>query len=795
MAGKKAFPIFSSKEDSNFKEALKLYDGKQYKKALKLVETNLKKNSNHAESLALKGCINYHLDNKLEAEPYILKAIAKSPNNYLVNHLAGIYYRTVENYVEGAKWLSLANDNGSPNKPILRDLSIMQTQIRDYKNLLTSRQLFLEHQPGYRANWTALAVAHHLNKDYSGAVTTLTKIESIIKDHLTDADRYEQSECALYKIAIIAEAGNYAKALKTLKEDESEIKDKLSVLEYYAKFSYFLGDLKSASIYYRKLLQRNPDNKDYYNMLELSLQTVNKPQNYRLKLYEKLAKFYPKSDPPKYIPLTFLSSNNPNFEIKAREYILTQLKRGLPSTFVNIKPLMRNTGKQKIIEKIVLDFLKNEVPELENPTIKLWTYYFLSQFYLNVSVSLLDPSYFVKLQESEKYIDLALEHSPTLVELYIMKARILKHQGHLIKAAEVMSEGRELDLQDRFVNSKATKYLFRANKVDQAIDCISLFTKIDADSVNGCKDLHTMQVNWVLIESAEAYNRLYHQAQQKYNDFIKAKEEKTEQEVEEEEEDSLQEIELLENIEINKGLALKRFHSVLKIFDTFYNDQYDFHSYCMRRGTPRDYIDTIKWEDQIHSTPIYVRAVKGLSEIYFELYQEKKAGKQKELEEENPKLKKTSKKNKKVKSQINKRKAELIARVESVQDDEDPLGAKLLQGITESNILDSLFNIVKPLSEEAKDYKTTWEILYKIYILQGKYILALQALKNLNKIIDPTDRKFALIGEKVIELYNICMNDKDAPPAIAKVLGKALKTSFPDFDESDPEKFLEIYRN
>lgn len=36
-------PILANKEDSNFNEALKLYESKQYKKALKLVEQTLKK--------------------------------------------------------------------------------------------------------------------------------------------------------------------------------------------------------------------------------------------------------------------------------------------------------------------------------------------------------------------------------------------------------------------------------------------------------------------------------------------------------------------------------------------------------------------------------------------------------------------------------------------------------------------------------------------------------------------------------------------------------------------------------
>ncbi|ABN68122.2 predicted protein [Scheffersomyces stipitis CBS 6054] len=780
MVAKKGNPIFANKEDGNFREALKLYDAKQYKKALKLVETNLKKNSNHAESLALKGCINHNIGNKSEAESYVLKAIQKAPANYLVNHLAGIYYRSVENYVEASKWLKAANDNGSPNKPILRDLSLMQTQIRDYKNLKDSRQQYLEFQPGYRANWTGVAIAHHLNKDYAAAVSTLTKIEGIIKEHLTDADRYEQSECVLYKVDIIAKSGDIAKALATLEEDSSEIKDRLSFLEYKARFLMLLDKKHEASLIYRQLLQRNPDNMQYYNLLELSLGTVGNSVDLRLKLYEKLDSFYPRSDPPKFLPLTFTPSSHARFEEKVRSYLVPQLKRGIPATFVNVKPLYKNHKKLKVIEKVVLDFYAAELPKIDNPTVFVWTNYFLAQHYL----------YLNELDTANKYIDDALKHSPTLVELYTIKARIVKHQGKFEEAADIMNAGRELDLQDRFINSKATKYYFRANKVDEAIDCISLFTKLEDGVINGCKDLHVMQVNWVLVESAEAYKRLYHEYEAKLKEF------KESSPLESEESKEL-ENELVENIETYKGLALKRYNAVLKIFKIYYNDQYDFHSYCMRRGTPRDYIDTLEWEDRIHSTPIYTRVLKGMAEIYFEIYNEqqvKQSSESPSIEEGKTTKKQNNKKNKK-KSQINKKKADFIARVESEKDDEDPLGAKLLSDLTnDDQIIDKLFQLYKPLIEEGKDLRLTHEVLYKTYLIEGKYVLALQSVKSLNKVLGgSSDVKLRSIGERVVELSETAQNDKNANAAIVKVVGKGLVSAFPEFGELSKEDFLNVY--
>lgn len=741
-------PIFANKEDANAREALKLYEAKQYKKALKLVDQNLKKNSSHAESLALKGCANHQLGHKADAEPYIIKALAKEPANYLVNHLAGIYYRSVENYEEAAKWYKAAMDHGLQNTPILRDLSLLQSQVRDYKNLKDSRQQFLESQPGYRANWTAVAIAHHLNKDYDAAVSTLAKIEDIIKEHLQEQDRYEQSECVLYKNSIIAEAGNFSRALEELEKDSDEIRDRTSFMEYKAKYLLLLGKLKESSLVYRALLQRNPDNESYYTLLETALGTPSGSIDLRLKLYDKLALFYPRADPPQYVPLTFLPASHPQFRERASKYILSQLKRGVPATFVNVKPLYTNKKKRDVILSIVLEFFEKEVPLLQ-PTVFVWANYFLSQHYL----------YLGDNNKAMEYVDAALNHSPTLVELYILKARVTKHLGQYKEAAATMQEGRSLDLQDRFINSKTTKYLFRANQIDDAINCISLFTKLDEGAVNGLKDLHTMQANWVLVESAEAYTRLYKEQLGKLASLPA-------------DSDQLNEVQDL--ADMYRGLALKRFLAVAKVFKVFTNDQFDFHSYCMRRGTPRDYIDMLKWEDKLYGTPIYVRSVKGLSELYWEIYR----GQQAEKSNEDPKSKK--KRVKKTKPLNIKKKSELISRVESEKDDVDPLGAKLLSDLKENpNLLEDMENQAKILTSQADKYRFTWEFAYDVYLEEKKYVLALQSLRNWAKIVDPSNEKLSIVSKKVEQFRSKLADDTISNPAIVKVAQKGLESAFP----------------
>ena len=72
----------------------------------------------------------------------------------------------------------------------------------------------------------------------------------------------------------------------------------------------------------------------------------------------------------------------------------------------------------------------------QDPTVYLWLLYYLANHNLNLR----------KFDEALKYIEEAIEHTPTVVELYVLKAKIFKYARDLKKAAETYDEGRSLDL-------------------------------------------------------------------------------------------------------------------------------------------------------------------------------------------------------------------------------------------------------------------------------------------------------------------------------------------------------------
>ena len=50
------------------------------------------------------------------------------------------------------------------------------------------------------------------------------------------------------------------------------------------------------------------------------------------------------------------------------------------------------------------------------------------------------------------------------------------------------------------------------------------------------------------------------------------------------------------------------------------DDQFDFHTYCMRKMTLRSYVDLLKLEDVLRQHPFYYKAARSAIHIYLELH-------------------------------------------------------------------------------------------------------------------------------------------------------------------------------
>jgi hypothetical protein len=269
-----------------------------------------------------------------------------------------------------------------------------------------------------------------------------------------------------------------------------------------------------------------------------------------------------------------------SFKAKVEASLQNGLRKGIPSLFASMKKYYADAEKQRVIEELVLGYCASLEKDgtfstdsaKEPPTALLWTLYYLAKHY----------DLHRQLDKALEFVDKAITHTPTVVELYMTKGRILKHSGKAQEASKIMNEAREMDLQDRFVNSKSAKYMLRAGEIEEAERVLGLFTRKD---VNALQDLTDMQCQWFMTEEGNAYLRK--------KDY---------------------------------GRALKRFHALEKFYIDYFDDQFDFHSYCLRKLTLRSYVHALRWEDKLRAHPFYLKAARGAVEAYLALADKPKEG-------------------------------------------------------------------------------------------------------------------------------------------------------------------------
>jgi hypothetical protein len=252
-----------------------------------------------------------------------------------------------------------------------------------------------------------------------------------------------------------------------------------------------------------------------------------------------------------------------------------------------------------------------------------------------------------------------------------------------------MNEARLLDDKDRYINTKCAKYQLLNNQNELAIETMGKFTRNEA--VGGpFADLLDMQCIWYITEDGEAYLR-------------KGK----------------------------LNLALKRFRQIYDIFETWEEDQFDFHQFSMRKGPIRAYIDMIRWEDILREHPFFSRAAINAVKVYIMLhdnpdlskgFDERRIPGWDKMNDSD--RKKALRKAKKAHEDEQKRQAEKATpakktpREEGKKEDLDPNGIKLLETKTP---LDDAMPYVNFLIEFRPKNINSQLISFDVFIRRSRY--------------------------------------------------------------------------
>ena len=175
--------------------------------------------------------------------------------------------------------------------------------------------------------------------------------------------------------------------------------------------------------------------------------------------------------------------------------------------------------------------------------------------------------------------------------------------------------------------------------------------------------------------------------------------------------------------------------AVEKHFEDIHEDQFDFHSYCIRKVTLRTYVALLRWEDTVFGNDTYVQAAAGVIKNYLYLhnnpinlteaaepdYSAMTAAQRKKAKAvaRKKKLKAEKKAAEEAKTEAeNKKKGKNIAK------DEDPNGEELLK----KDPLQEAKKYAATLVKNAPYNLTTWLLQYDVSSRRGKALMALKAL-------------------------------------------------------------------
>ncbi|XP_027412928.1 N-alpha-acetyltransferase 16, NatA auxiliary subunit isoform X3 [Bos indicus x Bos taurus] len=705
------------KENNLFKRILKCYEQKQYKNGLKFCKMILSnpKFAEHGETLAMKGLTLNCLGKKEEAYEFVRKGLRNNVKSHVCWHVYGLLQRSDKRYDEAIKCYRNALKLDKDNLQILRDLSLLQIQMRDLEGYRETRYQLLQLRPTQRASWIGYAVAHHLLKDYEMALKLLEEFRQTQQVPPSKID-YEYSELILYQNQVMREADLFQESLEHIETYEKQICDKLLVEE-------IKGTLEE-----------------------------------RLQIYEDISKQHPRAISPRRLPLNLAPGEK--FRELMDKFLRVNFSKGCPPLFTTLKSLYYNTEKISIIQELVTNYetsLKTcdffspyENGEKEPPTTLLWVQYFLAQHFDKLG------QYSLALD----YINAAIASTPTLIELFYMKAKIYKHMGNLREAVKWMDEAQSLDTADRFINSKCAKYMLRANMIKEAEEMCSKFTR---EGTSAMENLNEMQCMWFQTECISAYQRLG-----RYGD------------------------------------ALKKCHEVERHFSEITDDQFDFHTYCMRRMTLRAYVDLLRLEDILRRHGFYFKAARSAIEIYLKLYDNPLTSESKQQERNSENL--SAKELKKMLSK--QRRAEKKAKVEEVRKhverEHQPKNQKKKRdeeeetsGFKEELLPEKLERIENPLEEAIKfliplknlvaDNIDTHLLAFEIYFRKGKFLLMLQSVKRAFAI----NRNNPWLHECLIKFSKSVSNHSNLPDIVSKVLSQEMQKIFVNKDlESFNEDFL-----
>ena len=530
-----------------FQAMIKLYDQKLYKKAMKNADKILETEPTHGETISMKAMLYNTIGKKKLAYETIKLGIARNFKSFTSWHIMGLINRSDKKYAEAKGAFAQSARIDPENLKIIRDLLLLEMHNQDYAGACKSITTMMKTQARNKVYCNTYIMMHHLNGEYEKAINFIEQNREFMT---TKQSKMDKSELLIYEAIIYKDAGKFDQAIELLNTHESDIRDKSYRLEFLAELHTAKGDLTEAKACYEQLNKRNPSCVMYYEGLfqceGVDINNIDAAAELKIKeiLTAKMEE-HPKLLFLKRYYLKFCS-DRATFTEYFESYTKQFLEKGIPSLVNDVENMIQTDPmKFEVVQSTFTKFMESMEAdstidgEEQDPMQLCFLYMFLGQTYQ------IEGDYLKALDLIEK----AIAHTPTLIELWQLKAKIMENLGNHNGAEVAYRRAHELDTADRFLNAECAKYVMRnGNKIDDA-------SKI---MIRWSEDPNTNEMN------AYEYQNLWYEVESGYAEYRKK--------------DYL--------------AAFKYFSYIDKHLVTMSQDFYDFHFYTIRKFQFRSYMKT-----------------------------------------------------------------------------------------------------------------------------------------------------------------------------------------------------------
>ncbi|EEB09005.2 NatA N-acetyltransferase complex subunit [Schizosaccharomyces japonicus yFS275] len=552
----------NKKDATLFDRSLDLFSKQRYQQSLKLIRLLLKKKPQHAECLAVEALNLVKLNNHEEALTKMSTAIELNDSSKLCLHVAAIVHREKRDYQRSLYFYQKALHNALEEdlENLLYDKTFVLAQVQDYAELKTTCASLCRLNAKNETYHIALAHAAYLNQDYSLAIQTL----KMILNTFTIEERTNARVLTLL-ISLLLQLGDSSTADAYLSKYEQMILPKETLFRLRAMVFESKGLYRDAFYTRLVLLRKNPSCKTYLEDCISCIQHVFDMSNLKsvIQFFDVLKQN--------------LSSEAFMFSIHSLQYLTTepqifkeitmQILEMANSRNIMLFPLIQDLLEQRkqlvcLVKDCVHEYLNNLQTTKMHPTKFLNALVFQSCCYETEG----------DLNSALQKIDEAICHSPTLPDLYVLRAKLVFKLGHLEKSLTDLSIAHELNYADQPIAIELAKTLLKLDKNQDAYEVLARFTKDEFNGVIGY--LRSVECLWFFVEDGESLERqgIYH-------------------------------------------TALKRFYTVLEILEDHDTERFELYPECSERLLYEEYDSLVNMCNKLWDSEEYLLAVGGALRI------------------------------------------------------------------------------------------------------------------------------------------------------------------------------------